>query len=184
MGCEIEVEVTNAAWPLSLAVDQLGTGGVAGLTPVLQLRLATTTTFYLDFFDMTFKAAAWVTKQVPLLDVGLGVYTFNLNVAGIVGVAVGQIFSAEYILTSPPNPANVVGTDNDILFVTSKLEQITLTRKYANNRLVETSGNPGKLVLYDDDSITVLETHDLHDEFGGGIAVTVGSPANRTKGVP
>lgn len=58
----------------------------------------------------------------------------------------------------------------------------TLIRKILTNRLEEASGNPGTLVVYDDDDATPLLTWTILDQFGNGIAAQVGAPARRSKG--
>jgi hypothetical protein len=56
-----------------------------------------------------------------------------------------------------------------------------LLEKVHRNRLEEAPGNPGTLVLYDDDDLTPLLTWTLRDELGGAVASSPGAPSRRTK---
>jgi hypothetical protein len=57
-------------------------------------------------------------------------------------------------------------------------------RKLASNKLVETDGDPGTLVLYDDDGVTVLETYQLLDVTGSAVVTPAGQPAQRSAASP
>ena len=57
-------------------------------------------------------------------------------------------------------------------------------RKMASNRLAETDGSPGTLVLYDDDGVTVLGTYNLTDISGAAVSTPAGQPARRTAVTP
>lgn len=49
------------------------------------------------------------------------------------------------------------------------------------NRAVETAGNPGTLVIYQDDSTTAFATMQLRDASSGAVTSAAGEPAQRTK---
>ena len=55
--------------PLFLSVSRTGTGGVAGLSPTVELRRSSDG-FYLDFNDDTFKSSGWTTRKAALTDLG------------------------------------------------------------------------------------------------------------------
>jgi hypothetical protein len=57
---------------------------------------------------------------------------------------------------------------------------LVLLRKALTNRLEAAPGNPGTLILYDDDDVTPLKTWQTADETGAAVLPTPGSPARRT----
>ena len=59
--------------------------------------------------------------------------------------------------------------------------RMALLGKLQRNRLEEAPGNPGTLVLYDDDDVTPILTWQLRDGLGGAVVSSPGSPARRTK---
>jgi hypothetical protein len=173
---------TDTAFPLELVVDDVIVGGLAGLSPTVALRLvsAATPPFYLDWADATFKQSGWTLKHAPLTDIENGVYQRLLNVAGLSpAVARGTHLSAEYTLVG-----SVSGREAELIRVDDVEEQVTFLRKVAKNRLEEASGNPGTLVLYADDGVTVDTTWTLRDETGGAVLPGTGTPARRSAGTP
>lgn len=62
---------------------------------------------------------------------------------------------------------------------TGQLDTLALLRKALTNRLEETSGGPGRLVLYEDDGVTPLLTWDVTDAEGGPVAPVTGTPSRR-----
>lgn len=176
-----EVEKTETALPLELVVDQDGVGGVAAISPLptVAIRDAATLNSYLDWADYTFKIAGWTLKNGPTSDAGGGHYQRMLDVS-LLPLVVGERFVAEFRV----NSATQKGEDADLWLVTDAKTNGELVRKYHTNRMHEAGGNPGTLVLYDDDDATVLKTHQLRDEFGNAIASTVQTPARRSKGTP
>lgn len=180
MGAALEVEQSETALPLELTVVRQGVGGVVGLTPTVAVRDATTSNRYLDWNDNTFKTGGWVLKYAPMTGVERGHYQRVLNLAALV-LPVGFRFTAEYHVD---DGATVKGDDLDLFLVTNKRVNVELLRKGFTNRLWEANGNPGTLVLYDDDDVTPLKTWFLADEFGGPVAPATGTPARRSKGLP
>lgn len=59
------------------------------------------------------------------------------------------------------------------------LERTELLYKLARNRLEQYAGDPGSLVLFDDDATTPLVTWELRSATGGGVTAISGSPARR-----
>lgn len=174
-----EVEKVVASLPLDLVVDQDGVGGVAGISPAptVAVRDASTTDSYLDWGDNTFKTAGWTLKNAPLTDVGGGHYRRALNVSTL-PLAVGARFVAEFRVST----STMKGEDADSYLITDEKAQVELVRKYHTNRMHEASGNPGSIVLYDDDDATALRTHQLRDETGGAVGPSTATPARRSKG--
>lgn len=170
----ITVEAADTI-PLTLTVTKAGVGGVTGLSPVVALRDAQTFNSYLDWADSTFKTSGWTTKEAALSEVGGGHYERHLDLSSI-GAASGNIYTAEYKVDS----ADVKGVDADNIFVVSQRDDLVLLRKMVTNRIWEIAGNPGQLVLFDDDGVTPLKTWQLRDGTGGGTQLAIGSPARRS----
>ena len=59
------------------------------------------------------------------------------------------------------------------------LYDLTLSRKFITNRMVESTGDPGTVILYDDDAATPLKTWSLLDGTGGAVTTSAGEPAQR-----
>ncbi len=181
---------TDVIVPLELTVEQEGVGGVTGLTggsaPLVRVRDATTINSYLDFDDNTFLTSGWTQQDQALTEVGGGHYTHALNLALILSLTVGNMLVAEYRVD---DGGDIKGIDHDIIIIgISTLgdlgaigANLELLRKSVTNRIEEFPGNPGTLILWDDDSITPLLTWELRDAAGNGIVATVGAPAKRTK---
>jgi hypothetical protein len=161
--------------PLTLTVTKSGVGGVTGLSPVVALRDAQTFNSYLDWADNIFKTSGWTMREALLSEVGGGHYERHLDLPSI-GAASGSIYVAEYKVDS----TDVKGVDSDNIFIESQRDDLTLLRKMVTNRLIETAGNPGHLVLYDDDGVTPLKTWQLRDGTGGGTQLAIGAPARRS----
>lgn len=161
--------------PLTLTVTKAEVGGVTGLSPVVALRDGLTTNSYLDWNDNTFKTAGWGMKEAVLPEIGDGHYERQLNLPGI-GAGSGDIYVAEYKVDEP----DAKGVDAERIFVVSQRDDLALLRKMVTNKLLETAGNPGQLVLYDDDGVTPLKTWQLRDGTGGGTQLAVGAPARRS----
>jgi hypothetical protein len=56
---------------------------------------------------------------------------------------------------------------------------LTLLRKALTNRLEASPGNPGSLVLYDDDGLTALLSWSTRDDAGGAVVTAPGAPGRR-----
>jgi hypothetical protein len=82
--------------------------------------------------------------------------------------------SAPLLNASGTKPIKVTQEDIDTLGTNSEL-----LRKLATNRMEQTSGNPGQLVLFDDDNTTPLKTWEIRDEYGNGINPQPNVPARR-----
>lgn len=124
MTASIETERAETALPLTLAVTRSFSGGVSGLTAVLQIRDATTSTSYLDFADLTFKTSGWTTKQAALTDIGDGLYilTGGLNLSAISNLpSTTHYLSAEYIVTG-----SVRGTVKDSILLRRDVYDLAL----------------------------------------------------------
>jgi hypothetical protein len=177
------VDDNNLAVPLEFTITQEGVGGVTGLTggnaPTVAIRDGTTTDSYLDFADDTFKTSGWTTKFATLTEVERGHYNRVLDVNAL-GLNAGDALIAEFEVD---DGGAVVGADHDIILITETLGDLAIVRKSITNRMEEAPGNPGTLILYDDDGTTVLLTWQLRDVTGGAIVGTVGSPARRSAGV-
>lgn len=65
----------------------------------------------------------------------------------------------------------------------AKANLIELLRKVATNRVEESPGNPGKLIVYDDDGTTKILEFNLLDNSDGAIVPTVGTPAKRSENI-
>lgn len=172
-------EKTATAAPLDLTITKNGVG-LTGLVPTVRLRDASTTTSYLDFADGTFKSSGWTLRDAPLGEIGRGHYQRTIDVATTSGVLPGMALAAEYHVD---DGAGLVGDDGETIFIARAQADLTLLRKHLTNRLEEASGNPGQIVLYDDDGTTPLLTWPLRDEFGQAVQPQAGSPAQRGPGV-
>jgi len=180
MGGWNEVTKSDTALQLILVVDREGVGGVAGVSPLptVALRDPTVSGSYYDWSDGTFKTSGWTLRLGPMVDLGGGHYGRSLSVAAF-PLAAGASFVAEYKVD---DGGAIKGVDSELFLISELRPEANLLRKYHTNRLHESSGLPGLLKLYDDDDTTVLRTHELRDESGGGITPTVQSPARRSKG--
>jgi hypothetical protein len=178
VGAVLEIEQSETALPLELTIVRQNTGGITGLSPTVAVRNAATVNSYLDFADNTFKTVGWTTKYALMTEVERGHYLRLLNVA-VLGLLVGAKLSFEYHFD---DGGGFSGDDADLGLVTRKLLDTSLTRKYSTNKMVVTSGLPGKLTVFDDDNATVLKQHNLLDETSGAILPAIGTPSNRGVG--
>jgi len=179
MSSTVLVEVTNAAAPLDLLLVQDGVGGIVGQVPLVAIRDATTGQ-YLDFADNRFKASGWVIKQATMSEVERGRYRRPLNVPALQPQRQeGSALVAEYTVDNGP----VKGTANDLLLLVNFQSNLALLRKALTNRMEESPGNPGVLVLFDDNGTTPLLTWYLRDMAGGPVLGTAGAPARRSAAV-
>ena len=168
-------------FPVNLTVDREGVGGISGLTPTAAVR-RTTDSAYMDWADYIFKFGGWGTKYQSMGEIERGHYQQTLHLENLT-LAAGDVLSVEYHVN---DGLDVVGDAHDILLIAafaSQLVDLSFLRKMATNRLEERGGNPGFLVLYDDDGITPLKTWQIRDAFGGPIVDTPGTPARRSAAV-
>lgn len=171
----IPADITATSVPLNLTVS--GTlGGITGLAPTVAVRNGATLDSYLDWDDDTFKTSGWVTKNALMSEVGGGHYQRSLSMVDI-GAASGSYYVAEY---NVDDGGSVKGADEDVIAVTSLVSDLTLLRRLAFNRLEETPGNPGSLILYADDATTPLKTWSTRDYTGGATVGELGAPARRS----
>lgn len=166
------LEKSLTAYPLSLFVVENGVG-VTGLSCTVALRNATTTDSYLDFSDGTFKTSGWTLQFAPLTEIGTGRYHRLLNAFTTTGLVEGMILAAEY--------SDGTNATMELLQVTKLQAQVTLLRKVHTNRVVETPGDPGAAVVFDDDDATPVLTYATSDSDGDAVTSPSGSPARRTK---
>ena len=174
----LTVEASGSV-PLTLNVSRQNTGGLTGLSPTVALRDVLVPGAYLDWSDSTFKTAGWVTKYAPMAEVERGNYQQILNLTAV-GASAGNVYSAEFNVVSGAS----TGSANDTVYVVQVQEDVGLLRKMMDNRLEETPGDPGILVLYDDDGVTPFKTWQLRDAAGGPTTAAIGAPSRRSAGTP
>lgn len=170
----LTVEAANVA-PLGLSLSRHDVGGVTGLSPTVRVRDMLTPGSYLDWNDNTFKTSGWTTLNATMTDVGGGHYQRDLDLSAVNAVD-GNVYSAEYVASYLGSS----GADADTVFVVEQATDLALMRKMMENRLEESPGNPGVLVLYDDDGTTPLRTWQLRDYTGGATLPSVGAPSRRS----
>ncbi len=156
--------------PLVLTISKGGVGGIAGLSPTVQLR-RTSDGFFLDWSDDTFKNSGWTTLDGPLTDLGGGQYQRVADL-GAIGAVNTDTLVALYVNTASGSR----GASNDVLHV----EDMELLRQMVSNRIEESPGSPGQLVLYDEDDLTPRKTWELRDYLGGSTLPSVGAPSRRS----
>lgn len=183
----IELEKTLTAAPLFLTITQEGVGGVTGVVPTVALRDATTSNKYWDWMNNIWSTGGpWGQKYAPLSPIEKGHYQRPLNLV-TVGAQSGDVYAAEYHVD---NGGDVIGDAADLLIIVEEAgdlavvkADIEVLRKALTNRLEEYPGNPGHLILFDDDGLTPIKTWELRDAAGGPIVSTVGAPSRRSRGV-
>lgn len=174
----------DAVVPLELTIEQEGVGGVAGKAPTVQLRDGSTLNSFLDWDDWTFKIVGWSTRYKPLGDAGGGHYGIELNLATM-GAVLGNAFIAQYDVD---DGGVVRGTAHDIILVgqqaladmTQLLVDVGDIRKVHFNRQEVIPGNPGYMILFDDDGVSPYKQWELRDAAGNGIIANVGCSAKRS----
>jgi len=178
MGTTLEADYNDDEFPITLVVNKTDIGGVPGLFPTVAIRLFPSLTLYLDWFDLTFKAAGWVILNEPMTDCGGGWYQAILNVAGLGFTpltGLPQKLIAQYTTTG----VGTGGVDEDVVIVSELRPDSKLSRQIATNRLEALGGFPGTLTLYEDDAVTVQSVQPLLDYSGGAVINTSGTPAKR-----
>lgn len=174
-GVALTVEKKITAFPLSLNLQREGVGGISGKHPTVRVRQGSTTNSYLDFNSNTFKLAGWGLKDAPMVEVGDGNYQRVMDISNL-PVAYNDVLVAEYHVD---DGLDVIGSAADLLIVTEYGDDLAFVRKSVTNRLETFPGNPGLLILFDDDNSTVIGRWTLRDSAGGGIIATVATPAKR-----
>lgn len=175
MSTGLVVDYKDTAYPLNLLLTQSGVGGLPGYVPTVALRFGAQ---YLDWSDSTFKSVGWTLRDAPLTDRGRGRYERPVNLVAV-GGEVGDVMVAEFMVDS----GTVKGAADDILLLTDIISvDLTFLRKLAVNRLEEFAGNPGQLILWDDDDVTPLMRWNLRDGTGGPTQLAIGAPAKRSRG--
>ena len=112
---EYVAERTDASVPVQVVVS--ANGGVTGLTVVVAIRDADSSTSFLDFADLTFRAAGHATKFASVADIGNGRYSLagGLNVAGITNLpATTHHLVAEFDISG-----SVVAAVDDVIEILS-----------------------------------------------------------------
>lgn len=178
---------TGTTVPLTLTINEQGTGGVAGLSPTVAVRRLSDG-WYLDWDDASFKSSGWTTKNGSLTDKTAGRYERNLALtssAGTVlvieyacadsGYEVSETDTIQVVAALVDLPASVWANSD----ATTLVSRVALLNKVARNRLVQTAGDPGTLVLYDDDATTPLLTWSLTSGTGGAVTAPTGAPLRR-----
>lgn len=171
----------GSSFPLTLVVNRAGVGGIEGLSPTVALRSGSNPASFLDWSDNTFKTSGWTTKYAILAAVERGHYQrmVDLDDFGAIG---GDSFVAQFFVD---DGVDVRGEAEDVVLVVSNAStDVSLMRKALTNRMEETPGNPGQLVLFDDDGISILARWEIRDAAGNGIVSTVGTPARRSARLP
>lgn len=185
----------STTFALTLTVSRSGTGGITGLAPTVAVRRLSDG-YYYDWNDSTFKASGWTTKAGALTDRSDGRYERTMT-APATG---GTILIAEYACTDTGYQA----IDTEAITVVATLHTIagsvwdesesshvsagttgyaqSICRKAVTNKAVQSTGSPGSLVIYEDDSTTAALTCALYDKDGGAVTGTTGVPARRNKG--
>ena len=115
---------------------------------------------------------------------GRGHYTTPLDLPSI-GAVVGNVFIAQYTVD---DGGSVVGDAHDVILVglqaladmAQLLADVSLLRKIYTNRQEQFPGDPGTLILWDDDGVTPLLEWQLRDAAGNGVVANVGCPAKRS----
>jgi|GEM_PF-2514985 len=107
-GEQMIIRRDETAAPLWIAIDN--TGGVSGLTVIVQIRDGNTTNSYLDFNDDTFKTSGWTQKSLTLTDLGSGYYHNTLDISSITNLPSGNHLSLEYDISG-----DVTGVSNSTL---------------------------------------------------------------------
>ena len=87
---------TDPAYSLILSVTDGPDGAVTGLAPTVRIRDGATVDSYLDFADATFKVSGHTTLEATMAEIGNGHYEYDLDIAGITGIAARTSLVAEY----------------------------------------------------------------------------------------
>lgn len=167
----MKAQLGSTTIPLELRVHDVATGAVTGLTVTAAIRRLSDG-FYLDFDDGTFKAAAWTTRTVSLVEQGGqeldGVYTYTWDPSAIV------TDQGDYAVDFAWQEG---GVDQ---FASEPLEFVdsALAEKIIGNRL-EIDEGTSKLKIYAKDGTTVVATWPLTDKDGSSVALEGTGPANR-----
>jgi len=164
--------------PLTLAVTDEA-GGVAGLTATVAIRRGETSNSYLDFADLTFKAAGWTTKNQALTDNGAGFYvlTAALDLDLITNLSASTRFlAAEYTISGA-----AAGVAVDVIALDDSAPKVDDLHAIANNRLEVNLGTQA-LELYDEAGVAVIRSWDL--ETDGGEPVTTQKGVQTKRGIP
>jgi hypothetical protein len=174
MSTAVIVDYRDISYPLSLLLNREGVGGIVGKSPVVALRHEDD---YLDWDDDVFKPSGWVLKNAPMTEVGGGYYELLVDLPSI-NAKVGDVYIAEYTVN---DGGDVRGAAQDIVAVTA-INDLDFLRKMSTNRMEQYPGNPGTLILYDDDNATPVMSWQLRDASGGGIVAVVGASSRRSVG--
>lgn len=199
--------------PLDYCLELEAVGGLTGQSPTVAVRDASTSNRYLDWSTGLFATSGWTTKYGSMIEVERGHYRRSWNTslgglaAGFVAVVEYELTGtykavAEDIVrlvAAIDDVASVVNahTDAQLALLTAVVNTrlatasyvapdntgIALLRKHMTNRLETSPGNPGQLILYDDDDVTPLMTHTIRSVTDGIVSISPTSPAKRSKGV-
>jgi hypothetical protein len=191
----MQAERTDDAVPVDLIVNRLG--GIAGLTAVVAVRDGQSATDYLDFNDLTFKAAGWTTRQAALADLGSGLYRLagGLDVNGITNLPAGTnnlileyavsgaesavtIETLQLVVSAHDVPAGVWGRSLAGFAFPSAGRVLDRIRTYLTNRN-ELNFGTQKLEAYEDNGVTLAQTWTVATQGGEPVAAVVGAATKR-----
>lgn len=127
---------SDAAVPLELTIDQEGVGGVVGQSPTVAVRDAATANSYLDWADLTFKAAGWITKYGGAVEVERGHYRRPLDLSAVPEIVPGMVLAIEFHVD---DGGTIIGDDMDHLLVGSEIAQTALVAAGATPTVVPTN---------------------------------------------
>lgn len=184
---ELETVDLREKLPLTLTVTRGRTGPVTGLVPLVAVRRASVAgpPSYLDWADMTWKTAGWVLRQGVASEVSAalapGRYERALDLSLVAGLQAGEVLVAEFAVDDGADVKGVLSERYLLREAQAPVDDVAFLRKWVRNKLHEAPGNPGTLVLYDDDDTTPIATWQLRDYQGNGTAGASGSPSRRSR---
>lgn len=175
---------TGAVEPIEALILDVNGAPLTGLANIKAAVRRESDGFLLDWAGPTFKSAGWTTLQQVLAEVDAvnqpGWYRLAWNTGALTNAAAGDKYVVTVTQVGASTAKNVPQSGT---LAVALVDPITLLRKGLTNKLEETAGNPGTLVLRDDDGVTVLKTWTLTDSLGGAVVASVGEPARRSAGV-
>ena len=159
----------------ALILDKSG-NPVTGLSNVLLTIRRTSDDYRLDFFDNTFKASGWTTRQKVMTELDAtndaGVYCYDFDTGGFAD-------DTYQMRVECANGDNVPQTGE--LKAGGYVDHISDIKRLLNNKLtIDEAGS--SLQLWNDAGTAVLYEWPLTDKGGNAIVLQAGLPSNR--GVP
>ena len=159
-------------------------GGGAPITGMLNLYAAVrrqSDGFWLDFADMTYKAAGWFMRQFVMTEfdpvLSPGCYRFTLDTSA-------QVAPDTYYTTIQQVPATVFPqTLIAEVRVGGVPDDCVSSRKALLNRQEIAPGDTGNLVIYDDGGLVPWRTANVTGPSGEAIAIPSATPTKRSEAV-